>query len=277
MNAQGVATEGRYRRPILASFHAAFSFGGLAGAATGGLAAGTGTPPGLHLAAVGTLIVAVAVVILRRLWPTPVGGVSAAPGPIFVRPSGRLTLVSAIAFCGLVGEGAVADWSAIYLGDDLSTGAGFAAAGYAAFSLTMACGRLVGDRLTAHWGPVAVARRGGVLAAGGLGLALVVGHPVAAVAGFAAVGAGLANVIPVAFSAAGRVPGVSPATGIAAVSTAGYAGFLLGPPAIGLIAELVGLPLALGLVVLLAATVARLAGGLWAEEDGGHDVSEAAE
>lgn len=264
MNAQGVAIEGRYGRPILASFHAAFSFGGLAGAVVAGFVAQLGVAVGLHLVLVAAVLALVVWVATRRLLPTPVGRGAGSDhhGPAFVRPSGRLALIGAVAFCCLVGEGAVADWSALYLSGPLAAGAGLAAAGYAAFSLMMAFGRLFGDRFAAAWGPVAVARRGGLLTAVGLAVALAIDHPLAAIAGFAAVGAGLANIVPVAFSAGGRVRGVPAATGIAAVSTAGYAGFLAGPPVIGVVSEAVGLRAALVLVAVMAVVIVRLAGSL---------------
>ncbi|MDQ3044421.1 MAG: MFS transporter, partial [Chloroflexota bacterium] len=170
-----------------------------------------------------------------------------------------LILLGAIGFCGLLAEGAVADWSAVYLDSSLTTSPALAAAGFAAFSLTMTIGRLVGDRLAQAWGPVVVTRRGGVLAGGGLGVALLLNHPAAAVVGFACVGAGLAAIVPVIFSSAGRLPSVAPGPAIAAVSVAGYTGFLVGPPLIGLTAEVIGLPLALGLVALLCGGIVALA------------------
>ncbi len=109
------------------------------------------------------------------------------------------------------------------------------------------------------WGPVAVTRRGGALAGGGLGAALLVDHPIAAVIGFACVGAGLAAIVPVIFSAAGQLPSVAPGPAIAAVSVAGYTGFLVGPPLIGLTAEVVGLPVALGVVALIVGVIVPLA------------------
>jgi MFS family permease len=152
----------------------------------------------------------------------------------------------------------MADWSAVYLSGTLETGPGFAAAGYAAFSLTMAAGRLIGDRLTQRLGPVTLVRSGGALAALGLGLSLAVGQPAVALVGFACAGAGFSIVLPVALSAAGRAKDAAPGPAIAAVSTAGYLGFLIGPPAIGFLAEAVGLGAALYVVVLLSATIAVL-------------------
>jgi len=179
----------------------------------------------------------------------------------FVRrlPS-RLLILGFIGFCCLVGEGAMADWSAVYLDNWLDTGPGLAAGGYAAFSLTMAIGRLVGDRLSAHWGPVAILRRGGALVAAGLGLALVLDTPWAAIIGCAAVGAGLSATFPVVLSAAGRTPGLAVGPALAVATTCGYFGFLVGPPLIGLTAELIGLPTALGIVVAMGVIIVLLAG-----------------
>ncbi len=259
MNAQGVAVERRYRRPILSSFHAAFSAGGLLGASTGGFAAYLKIDPLPHLAGVGLLLIVPALFVSRRLLPASADMALGERGAGVVRPSRRLVLLGAIGFCGLLGEGAVADWSAVYLDSALTTGPALAAAGFAAFSLTMTVGRLLGDRLVQAWGPVEVTRRGGALAGGGLGAALLVDHPIAAVIGFACVGAGLAAIVPVIFSAAGGLPSVAPGPAIAAVSVAGYTGFLVGPPLIGLTAEVVGLPVALGVVALIVGVIVPLA------------------
>jgi fucose permease len=163
-----------------------------------------------------------------------------------------------VALAGLLSEGAVADWSAVYLSTSLGAGTTTAAAAFAAFSLAMAAGRFTGDRLVARLGGDRVVRAGGALAALGLGLTLLIGHAPVAVLGFALVGAGLSCVFPVVLSAAARTPGPPPSAAIAAVCTVGYLGFLIGPPTIGGLAELLGLPAALGLVVALCALIAAL-------------------
>jgi fucose permease len=157
-----------------------------------------------------------------------------------------------------VSEGAIADWSAVYLSKSLGAGTSVAATAFAAFSLAMAAGRFSGDRLVLRLGGDLVVRAGGALAAAGLGLTLLIGHPLVAILGFALVGAGLSCVFPIVLSAAARTPGLPPSASIAAVCTVGYVGFLIGPPAIGGLAELLGLPAALGLVVLLCALIAAL-------------------
>lgn len=262
MNAQGVVVERRYGRPILSSFHAAFSLGGLFGAGIAGLMAERGVAPLPHFVAISVPSAIVAWFVTRRLLPARVDAGRGGAGPAFALPPRALLVMGVVAFCGLLAEGAIGDWSAVYLDNSLGAGPGLAAAGFAAFSLTMVIGRVLGDRIAAAWGPVALTRRGGILVAGALGLALVVGHPLAAVVGFAGAGAGLATVVPVVFSAAGRSPALPPGPAIAAVSTMGYAGFLVGPPAIGWIAEVTSLPLALGAVVAMGGLMALLAGSV---------------
>ncbi|MDQ3327295.1 MAG: MFS transporter, partial [Chloroflexota bacterium] len=234
MNSQGVAVEAQYGRPILSAFHAAFSFGALGGAAMGGLAAQLGIALAPHMLAVGVVLLVVSTV--GSHWLLPAHADAGDQGPRFAVPSRPLLVLGFIAFCALVAEGAAADWSAIYLQDYLNTSKGLAAAGFAAFSLTMAMMRLGGDRLAAHWGPVRMVRLGGLIAAAGLGLGLLAAHPVAAMLGFGALGIGIANIFPIVLSAAGRVPGLSTAPAIAAMTTMGYTGFLVGPPLIGFLA-----------------------------------------
>jgi MFS family permease len=153
----------------------------------------------------------------------------------------------------MVAEGAMADWSAVYLATVAEASPPAAAAGYAVFSAAMVLGRVTGDRIVRALGPARVAMGGSVLAA--LGYALAAAAPGLAIPGCALIGIGLSNIVPVLFSAAGRLA-PSPATGIAMVATAGYAGFLLGPPVVGGVASLTGLRTAFVLLALLAAGVA---------------------
>jgi MFS family permease len=258
MNAHGVEVERRYERPILAGFHAAFSIGGLAGAALGALAAAADLDVRAHLALVGALAATVGLTWSRRF----LGGDADAVGhaePIFVRPPRQLLTLGGLAFACLLIEGASADWSAVYLRDELGTAAGIAALAFTAFSITMTVGRVVGDRLVGRFGPQAIVGAGGTLAAAGFGLGLAIAHPVAAIVGFACLGAGMSGIVPIVFRAAGHVPGMTAGVGLAAVSSTGYLGFLVGPPTIGGIATLTGLPTALIVLVALATVVAALA------------------
>ncbi len=260
MNAQAVAVERRYGRPIMTTFHAIFSTGGLAGAALAGVIAGGGVDPLPHFLGVAVPLVLLAIVASRRLLPAAVD--ASGSGPAFARPSRAMAGLGIVAFGVLLGEGAMADWTAVYLKETLETSAGLAAAGFAVFSLMMAVGRFAGDRLTERLGPVALVRVGGALAAAGLAMGLLVGDPATALIGFGCVGAGLSCLFPIVLSATGRTPGIAPGPALAAVSTAGYSGFLAGPPLIGFAAEAVGLRAALGLVALLCAAVATLAGAV---------------
>ncbi len=264
MNSHAVVVEDRYGRRIMSSFHAAFSFGALAGSVLGGGVAylGVGVLP--HFLAVSVLAIIAAVPAYRALLPSDA---DAAEGgaPAFARPTRALLGLGVISFCVLLGEGAMSDWSAVYLDDSLKTGPGFAAAGYAAFSLAMALGRLFGDRLTERFGPTSLVRLCGAVAALGLGAALAVGDPVFALVGFACAGAGFSVVFPLALSAAGGTEDVATGPALAAVSTAAYTGFLVGPPTIGFVAELAGLGTALYLVVGLSTAVFLLGGTVGAK------------
>ena len=259
MNVHGVTVERRYGRPILSGFHAAFSLGGLAGAAFGALAAGAGLDVRIHLAAVSAACGVIGLVWSRRFLAASADA-AAAKEPVLVRPPRRVWALGALAFACLVIEGGSADWSGVYIKDELGTGPGFAALGFTAFSVTMTLGRLFGDRLVMRLGGRRLVCIGGLVAAVGFGLALVASAPAAALVGFACLGAGMSSVVPIVFRAAGSVPGIASSVALSAVTSVGYLGFVAGPPAIGGIAELVGLPTALGVLVLLAAIVATLAG-----------------
>jgi MFS family permease len=186
----------------------------------------------------------------------------AAPeGPRLARPTRALGLVGVFAICAVLSEGSVSDWAAIYLDDEVGAGEGTAAAGLAAFSLAMGVGRLTGDRLSEALGVTRLARGGASLAALGIGLALLADAPVVGIAGYAVAGTGLSTLFPLALRAAAE-RGPSPGPAVAAVSALGYVGFVAGPPAIGGLAELVGLRAALLLVVLCCALAAVLAGAL---------------
>ena len=172
-----------------------------------------------------------------------------------------MALLGVLAFLGLVGEGAMSDWTGIYLRSSLGVAAAGSAAGFGAFSIAMALGRATGDRLVARLGPRRTVAGGAALAALALGGALVLHSVWSAYLGFACVGLGLANVIPVLFSAAGKTPGLAPGVGIALISTIGYGGFVIGPPAIGFTSDAVGIRLALALVVSALAAIASIDAG----------------
>ena len=251
-NAVGVTVERRRGRPLLSGLHAGFSFGGLAGALLGGLLA-TVAGVAAHLVLVGAVGLLVTAWAGRALVGAD-GPRSAGPEPADLesertRPTSVLVVLGAIAGCTAFGEGALSDWGALHLREELGATTTLAAAGYAGFSLAMACGRLAGGRLVDLFGERRLLAGGTVLAAAGGVAALTATTVPTALAGFVVVGLGLANVFPLAISRAGVLGG---ARGIALATTVGYTGLLGGPPLIGLVAEHAGLPAALATVPLLA-------------------------
>jgi MFS family permease len=219
--------------------------------------AGIGVTP--HLLVTAALGAAITIGASRLLLPPDAD--AASEGPLLARPTRALALVGLFAFCALLSEGAVNDWAAVYLDNELAAGQGLAAAGLAVFSLTMGVGRLVGDRLTAAVGSVRLGRAGALVAAAGMTLALAGARTETAIAGFAAMGIGLAALFPLALRAAAERSG-TPGPAVAAVSGVGYLAFVAGPPAVGGLAEVVGLRSALLLVVVLCLLAAALAGTL---------------
>jgi hypothetical protein len=266
MNTQAVAVERRWSRPILSSFHGLWSLGGLAGAGVAALALRAGIAPWPHIVVAAIVCGTAALVACRGLLRDADDG--AGDGPHFARPTRELALLGGVAFFGLMTEGAVGDWGAIYIRRSLGADAATGALGFAAFSGTMAAGRFLGDGIVARVGDSRLVRTATALGALGFGIALFVGTPAAAIAGCAAVGLGIANLVPIVFRLAGNVPGVAPSHGIAAVGTAGYAGFLAGPPLIGLAAEAFGLAGALWTLVAALGWIAVAAGGMARAGDG---------
>jgi MFS family permease len=254
MNAHASAVERRWGAPIMSSFHAAFSVGGLAGAGFGAGALALGLSwRGL----LGGLAVCAALMILaaaRGLTPGERQKPTQSP---FGWPPRALIGLAAVAFLCFLVEGAMIDWDGVYL---VSLGVGAAAAplGYAAFAATMIAGRFAGDRVVARLGRMPTVIAGAALAAAGLALAALWPGLLPAAVGFAAVGAGLSNVVPALFSES-ALHASSPARGIAAVATAGYSGLLAGPPLVGAIASLVGLRTAFAALAAMALAGAALA------------------
>ncbi|MFE2019938.1 MFS transporter [Streptomyces sp. NPDC059499] len=255
------------RRPVMPSFHAAFSLGGMAGAGLGGLVAGD-LSPSTHLFAltgIGLLVTAVTGPVLLR--HRPATAVTAPKGTSGTRERPRrmdgrarriVILFGVIALCTAYGEGALAEWGALHLTQDLHANPGPAAAGYSLFALTMAIGRLTGTTLLERFGQTRTLVVGGTTAAAGMLLGALAPTLWLALLGFAVTGLGLANIFPVAVGRAGALAGPS---GVAAASTLGYGGMLLGPPVIGFLADWFSLPVALTTVTVLAATAALLGFG----------------
>ncbi|WP_245627552.1 MFS transporter [Actinomadura oligospora] len=285
MNAQGVAIERGYGRPIMSGLHGVYSIGTLVAAVVGSGAAHAHVPVRVHLTVLGVLFAVLLLTGARGLLDRSDPHLDEEPATALSDPladapanaavpdgGGRestgkatgtgflLALLGVIGLCSFVGEGAMADWSAVYLKESLGAGAGFAGLGYAGCAVAMTLGRLAGDRVVGRFGAVRVLRAGSLVACAGLGGGLAIGEPWAAVAGFTLFGLGVAVVAPVTFSASGNLPGIPAAHGIARVTAVGYLGLLGGPPVIGFVAQAVGLPWALAVPAALSGMIVLLAG-----------------
>ncbi|HET7505693.1 MAG TPA: MFS transporter [Kofleriaceae bacterium] len=258
MNAHAVDVERLYGRPVMSSFHALYSLGGLAGSAGMSVLLGAGASLVGCGAAVGVLAVAIVVSQWPRLIAAP-RDEAAAQRSAFTAPSGRTILLGLLCMAVFLAEGAMLDWSAVLLRAARDVAISDAGLGYAAFSIAMATGRLFGDRITAELGPSQVVRYGSLAAAAGFALASALPWAETSVIGFTLVGFGASNIVPVLFSAAGRIRGTTPGMAIATVTALGYAGMLAGPAVIGVVARVTTLPLALGGVGLLLAGVSSAA------------------
>jgi MFS family permease len=260
MNAHGVAVERHLHRPVMSSLHAGWAFGGLAGAGLVAIGGAAGLDPRVETALAAALLAAVLTASLRRIGP---GSATTDAAGGFVRPSRGVVLLAVLCLLIMVTEGAMADWGGLYLTRDLGTSTAFAALAFAAFSGGMTAGRLVGDWLNHRIGAAALMRGGTALAGVALGALLLVGEPAVALVGFFMVGIGVANGVPLVFSAAGHAPGRESGPNIAAVSSMGSIGFLAGPPFIGFLAEATSLPLALSTLcagLAIVTLTARAAG-----------------
>ncbi len=261
MNAWAAEVERKMGRSVMSSFHAMFSVGAGAGSLSGYAAVELGLTPLWHFGLVGLGTGALALWFAVIPWESR-RTERTARGSVFAIPKGVLALVGIIALCSSVGEGAVADWSAIFLKTVVGVSEAQAALGFAVFNTTMVAMRLLGDQVIRRLGPVRSARLCGVTGTVGTLLAVLGGGLVPAMAGFALMGVGFAVVMPLAFSRAANDPAVSPGRAIASVATLGYGGFLAGPPVIGFVAAQTSLPFALGLIAPLSALIALLAGSL---------------
>jgi hypothetical protein len=258
MNAHGVAVERELPKPIMSSLHGGWSLGGFAASGLVVVATAAGVDPRLWGAIMGVALCLAVLAIATRL-----GGASMHDGDAgggFALPSRGVLLIGILCLLAMVTEGAVADWGGIYLRQNLGAG-DLAATAYTGFSLGMAAARLGGDVFNARLGAARLLRGGTALVAIALAGVLLIGEPVVAVLGFALAGLGLANAVPLLFSAAGRVPPAGPS--LAAVFTVGYTAFIAGPPVIGFLADQIGLPETLALLVLAVLSVTAFGGRVY--------------
>lgn len=264
MNANAVEVERALGRAIMSSSHGFWSLGGFAGAALGGwLIAATGAVTQAVLVSVAlALIIALAVPFLYHAPKTHEAEGGEAPRPSVLPRSPRVWLLGLTALLCMTPEGAIMDWSALYLIDDLGIGTGAAGLGFALFSGAMATMRFAGDAVRNRFGAVRTLRVSALVAAVAMIAASLAPTPGLAMLAFAVAGLGIANTVPILFSAAGNLQGMSPGAGLATVTMVGYAGILVAPSTIGYIAEHAGFRFTwagLALCLMLVASLARLA------------------
>lgn len=261
MNSHATLIERDWNAEIMSSFHAAYSFGGLAGAGTTGflLDSGVSTRTCLTIAAVAVFaVLIVAMRYLGELIPEP----AEEEKKVRIFPNYRLLLVGALAFLALFTEAAMIDWTSVYLKDVVGTTTSLAASGYGGFMFCMAIGRLIGDEAIRRLGSGTVFFLGGLISAAGMAIALLFPTPVISVIGFGMIGLGLANCIPMLYTRAAATMPQAPSVGVAVTGTIGYGGFLIGPPLIGFISNEMGLAQGLILVVIAMLLVAAAASAI---------------
>jgi MFS family permease len=256
MNAQGIEVERSLGRPILSGLHGLWSVGLGLGAGIAALAAAIDVDPLGQFAVVAVVLAVASVVFLRGLLAAGQRAREECQDSAeVVRWTPALAVLGVIAFCSFVGEGSASDWSAVYLTQELGSSPALGALAFAAFAVTMAIARFAADPLRGRLGNVALVSGGSLIAAAGLGAALLVHEPAAAIAGFALLGLGLAPVVPIAISVAGELDPRATGRLVGRVVTLGYVGSVAGPITIGWLAEATSLRTALGLVVLLALAI----------------------
>jgi len=265
MNAHGLAVEGRLGHPVMSSFHGCYSVGAAVGSGLGGAVVGA-FGPHAHVA----LTVAAALAMLGMASPRLLGRSvdRGASGAHFTWPTRATVQLGALCFLALFIEGAMLDWSGLHLKQTLGASVELAGVGFAAFSTGMAVVRFAGDAFRRRFGSVSLILVSALALTAGLGVAIALPSPPLAVAAFAVAGLGVGNIAPVLFAGGGRAEPDAPGRGIAAVTTMGYSGFLLGPPVIGMVAEWTGLQRALLLTVAAAAIIAASARAARAADDG---------
>ncbi|WP_332714320.1 MFS transporter [Pelagibacterium mangrovi] len=256
MNTNAVEVEKRMGRAIMSSCHGFWSLGGLLGASLGGLLLGWLGEIG-HAVTVTIIAALIALPVLPLIAQDQPSGEAEARPPLRFPSSPLPYLVGIMALFSMIPEGAILDWSALYLQRDHGTSIELAALGFAAFSATMAIMRFAGDAIRQRLGAVTTLRVCGIFALAGMVTGALAPTPELVILGFAIAGIGISNMVPIAFSAAGNLPGVAPGIGLSIVTVMGYSGILVAPSAIGFIAEHTGFsPVLLGTAALILVTLA---------------------
>ena len=252
VNLQAVIVERASGKTMMSGFHGLFSLGGIVGAA------GVSALLGLGVSPLGATLVVVVVLIAALLKAVPhlLPFGSERSGPAFAVPHGIVLFIGLMCFIVFLTEGAVLDWSAVFLVSERGIDTAYAGLGYAAFALTMTAGRLTGDVIVRRLGATKVLMFGGLTAAAGLAIATFAPTWEAALVGYALVGAGCSNIVPVLYTAVGKQTVMPESIAVPAITTLGYAGILAGPALIGFVAHGSSLSFAFGLMAVLLVAVA---------------------
>jgi MFS family permease len=253
INTQAVGVEALYKRSIMASFHGLWSLAGFVGAAVGTFMMGRGVFPYQHFILI--TIIAVSILLLSNRNLLREDTKPEANQPIFARPDKSLINLGVIAFCSMICEGAMFDWSGVYFKKVVVADEAWLGAGYTAFMSMMAFGRFFADWATVRFGLKRILQISGLLTATGLLVAVLFPNIVTAITGFLLVGAGVSSVVPLVYSAAGRSKVLSPGVALATVSTIGFLGFLCGPPLIGLVAGATSLRVSFSIIAVMGLCV----------------------
>ena len=262
VNTQGLLTEGIFKKPIMSSFHGAWSLAGFTGALIGLLMMNIGLPPRIHFATVALLLYIVIALNFKHLVKTRPAKPKAAEAEknrsLMPKLNPALVWLGVIGFCSMVSEGIMFDWSGVYFKKVVQAPESLVILGYTSFMIMMASGRFIGDKVTARFGRKRVLQVSGVLISGGMYLAVFLPYVVPAAIGFMLVGLGVSTVVPGVYSIAGKTPGIEPSKALTAVSSVSFLGFLIGPPVIGYIAEAVGLKMSFALIGMFGIGIAFL-------------------
>lgn len=256
VNTQAIAVEGLYKKPIMASFHGAWSLAGFTGAAIGTLFVSQHIVPYIHFCCIAVLVWIIAFFSHKHLYP--VKAAMSAKKSFFSKPDNSLAILGLIAFCCMAAEGAMFDWSGVYFQKVVQAPASLVPLGYAAFMSTMAGGRFAGDWLVSKLGRKKMLETSGFLICIGLMISVLFTHIITVTIGFLIVGFGVSSVVPAVYSAAGRHKTISPGMALAGVSSISFLGFLMGPPMIGYIAQALNLRYSFAVVAVLGLCISWL-------------------
>jgi MFS family permease len=251
MNAQAVMVEQQYKKPIMTSFHAFFSIGMALGAWCGALFADLNADLSIHFISIVIVSLIAAVWVSRNLIHDKPDKSIVQEGPLFRFPNQALISIGIIAFCCMMGEGAMADWTVNYMENVANASKTIAPIALSGFAMAMTLGRIFGDKVRSRYGDSKLIVFGGIISSAGLILSLVFPSPYISITGFFLVGLGLSTIVPITYSIAGNEKGLPSGVGLAMVTTVGYSGFLFGPPIIGFIADVYSLRIGLALVLIL--------------------------